>query len=61
MSVISPPSTASAVEMALPSVTSGTRIGADTAGAAMAAALVRQAKANMDAQYASFNFLNTSA
>jgi hypothetical protein len=57
---INPP--ASSVQIALPSVAlSETRPGMDSAGAAMAAALIQETKVNMDSQYAQFNFLNALA
>jgi hypothetical protein len=49
-------------EMGLPSVSlTETRPGMDSAGAALAAALLQQTKVNMDSQFQEFNFLNVVA
>ncbi len=57
---VSPP--ANSVEIALPSVaTTETRPGMDSAGAAIAAALIQETKENMNSQFQQYNFLNVVA
>jgi hypothetical protein len=62
MTGLQPNTPASSTEMVLPGVSlTETRPGMDSAGAALAAALIQETKANMDNQFAQYNFLNVVA